>query len=381
MESIAEEPLPRSISYPQTIRGAKDKKAYKYSLLKNNPETLMADVSQKEDKNITTNLLLYTTDCNLWHTVICKYYKSYRKLGICNGRQIQLYEENDANKAFLTVNIYHNETIMFQGTEACFSSVQANFTSKKALAEAEKQGANSDAAGDSDAQNSRERLEEMELNPVEQDPQLEQSVSQIRNSVSLQEVELVELRELALSHAISSERLQHLENKLNHLTHDFKTSVEELKQEICKLQQDRETLNKELKTVRQELLLREGEIQSLRQQTESFTYICKQRPSSPITQTTAAHNPSPDLDLDIHLSLHSLLSTTSPHHNSSDPSSRTLSLGTNISTTTEDPEQLQQGTTASEQSSSQVHFHNLTDPSTRNRGVTPQPYKSQTIPT
>ncbi|KAL1268385.1 hypothetical protein QQF64_033748 [Cirrhinus molitorella] len=188
MESIAEEPLPRSISYPQTIRSAKDKKAYKYSLLKNNPETLMADVSQKGDRTITTNLLLYTTNCNLWHTVICKYYKSYRKLGICNGRQIQIYEENDANKAFLTVNIYHNGTIMFQGTEACLSSVQANFTSLKALAETEKQGANSDAAGDSDAQNSRERLEEMELNPVEQDPQLEQSVSQIRNSVSLQVV-------------------------------------------------------------------------------------------------------------------------------------------------------------------------------------------------
>ncbi|XP_016326153.1 uncharacterized protein LOC107676146 [Sinocyclocheilus anshuiensis] len=262
MEAIAGELLPHSITYPQTIKSAKDKKTYKYSLLKNNPETLMADVSQKGDRAIITNLLLYTTDCNLWHTVICKHYKSYRKLGICNGRKIQSYEENDTNKAFLTVNIYHNGTIMFQGTEACLSSVQANFTILKALAEAEKQaqGANSDAAGGCDAQSSRERLEEMELNPAEHDPQLEQSVSQIRNNLSLQEVELVELRELTLSHAISSERLQHLENKINHLTRDFETSVEELKREICKLQQDRETMNKEMETVRQELLLREGEI-------------------------------------------------------------------------------------------------------------------------
>ncbi len=149
MEAIAGEPLPHSITYPQTVKSAKDKKAYKYSLLKNNPETLMADVLQKVDRAIITNLLLYTTDCKLWHMVICKYYKSYRKLGICNGRQIQIYEENDTNKAFLTVNIYHNGTIMFQGTEACLSSVQANFTSLKAVAEAEKQtqGANSDAAG------------------------------------------------------------------------------------------------------------------------------------------------------------------------------------------------------------------------------------------
>ncbi len=284
MEAIAGEPLPHSITYPQTVRSAKDKKAYKYSLLKNNPETLMAD-----DRAIITHLLLYTTDCKLWHTVICKYYKSYRKLGICNGRQIQIYEENDTNKAFLTVNIYHNGTIMFQGTEACLSSVQANFTSLKALAVAEKQtqGANSDAAGCCDAQSSRERLEDMELNPAEHDPQLEQSVNQIRNSLSLQEVELVELRELTRSHAISSERLQHLENKLNHLTRDFEASVEELRGEIYKLQQDRETLNKELKTVRQELLLREGEIQNL-----SLTHTCKQRPSSPTNKTTAAHSPS-----------------------------------------------------------------------------------------
>ncbi len=129
----------------------------------------------------------------------------------------------------------------------------------------------------------------MELNPAEHDPQLEQSVNQIRNSLSLQEVELVELRELTLSHAISSERLQHLENKLNHLTRDFEASVEELKGEIYKLQQDRETLNKELNTVRQELLLREGEIQNL-----SLTHTCKQRPSSPTNKTTAAHSPSPE---------------------------------------------------------------------------------------
>ncbi len=31
--------------------------------------------------------------------------------------------------------IYHNGTIMFQGNEACLSSVQANFSSLKALAE------------------------------------------------------------------------------------------------------------------------------------------------------------------------------------------------------------------------------------------------------
>ncbi len=63
----------------------------------------------------------------------------------------QIYEDNDINKAFLTVNVYHNETIMFQGTEACLSSVQAH--SITALAEAEKQtqGANSCSISDTES--------------------------------------------------------------------------------------------------------------------------------------------------------------------------------------------------------------------------------------
>ncbi|KAL1279249.1 hypothetical protein QQF64_025922 [Cirrhinus molitorella] len=89
-----------------------------------------------------------------------------------------------------------------------FQLCQATSPAKKASGQrSEKQGSSKQVMLQEIVRpDSRERLEELELNPVEQDPQLEQSVSQIRNSVSLQEVELVELRELALSHAISSER-------------------------------------------------------------------------------------------------------------------------------------------------------------------------------
>ncbi|CAM4619805.1 unnamed protein product [Leuciscus chuanchicus] len=274
-------PLPRTITYPQKIKTAKDKKTYKHNLLKKNPETLMADYLQKGDKSTITNLLLHTENCNAWHTGICKYYKNFKKLGICNGRQIQIHEEGgDTSKAFLTVNIYHNGTIMFQGNEACLSSVQANFTSLKTLAESEKQ---TESTGSHvELQRSGAELEEEEEPTLDCDSQLEQSVTQMRSSLSLQEVELVELRELLLSQTTSSERIQHLENKLHQLTRDFKTSVEELRGEIKDLQQDRDTLNSELKSVREELIFREREIQSLREQRETVI-----QPGSNATQTSA----------------------------------------------------------------------------------------------
>lgn len=226
----------------------------------------MADYFQKGDKSTITNLLLYTENCNAWHTVICNYYKNFTKHGICNGRQIRIHEEEegDTSKSYLTVNIYHNGTIMFQGNEVCLSSVQANFNSLKALAE--RAGSHVEPAS------SGAGLELEEEEPLlDCDAQLEQSVTQIRSSLSLQEVELVELRELVLSQTTSSERIQHLENKLHQLTREFTTTVEELRGEIKKLQQDRETLNSELKSVREELIFRDREIQSLRKQTETIT--------------------------------------------------------------------------------------------------------------
>ncbi|PIO04975.1 hypothetical protein AB205_0065620, partial [Aquarana catesbeiana] len=51
-----------------------------------------------------------------WHTAFCKYYKNIAKGGICKGRQIKVRDEED-NCAVLTLNIYHNGTIMAQATE------------------------------------------------------------------------------------------------------------------------------------------------------------------------------------------------------------------------------------------------------------------------
>ncbi|KAL7882100.1 hypothetical protein AOLI_G00089490 [Acnodon oligacanthus] len=125
-----------ALNYPQALKTAQAKKTYKHQLLKENPECLLADSSQSGPKITVTNLLLHTDHRDTWHRAICAYYKQHRKRGICNGRQITIDSE-DGDASFLTVNVYHNGTIMSQGSEASPSSVQQDFTFIRALTEAE----------------------------------------------------------------------------------------------------------------------------------------------------------------------------------------------------------------------------------------------------
>lgn len=83
---------------------------------KQNPETLFADFTSTEHDRKKTDLLFYTENTEAWHTAFCKYYKNIAKGGICKGRQIKVRDEED-NCAVLTLNIYHNGTIMAQATE------------------------------------------------------------------------------------------------------------------------------------------------------------------------------------------------------------------------------------------------------------------------
>ena len=124
-------------------------------------------------------------------------------------------KDEDKDSPPLTVNVYHNGTIMFQGNEASFSSVQEDFNTIRALAETEKQ-----------RQEKISSEEKSNIKPTEQPPgeeleedqplgdrpghisQLDSRVSQMRESLSLQEVELVELKELLLSKQTSTESTQ-----------------------------------------------------------------------------------------------------------------------------------------------------------------------------
>ncbi|KAA0721338.1 hypothetical protein E1301_Tti019762 [Triplophysa tibetana] len=128
--------LTQHITYPLRVKSAKDKKTYKHHHLMTNPEILMADYFHKGDKSTITNLLLYTKNCSIWLTVICKYYK--------------------------------------KGNEATLNSVQTHFNSLKALVESEKQAKTEDSHAET--KSSGAELEEEEELILDCDTQLEETV-------------------------------------------------------------------------------------------------------------------------------------------------------------------------------------------------------------
>lgn len=98
-----------------------EKKDYKDRLLRENPETLIADKKKIKDKEIITNLLLYTEHTEDWYQVLCTRYTNNTRRKIDKGRQIKIMG-NDS-EGILTVNIYNSGIIMFQGTEVRLCSV------------------------------------------------------------------------------------------------------------------------------------------------------------------------------------------------------------------------------------------------------------------
>ncbi|KAL7869640.1 hypothetical protein AOLI_G00136280 [Acnodon oligacanthus] len=105
---------------------------------------------------------------------------------------------------------------MFQGSEASLSSVQQDFTFIRALTEAETERG-TEAGEEQSSSSATQRLEEgreelthpTEPSPVQESTeshrQLENTVLQLRESLSLQEVELIEIKQLLLSNSPSSD--------------------------------------------------------------------------------------------------------------------------------------------------------------------------------
>ncbi|KAJ8365369.1 hypothetical protein SKAU_G00142000 [Synaphobranchus kaupii] len=184
---------------------------------------------------------------------------------------------------------------MFQGSEASLSSVQRDFDAIKALAEAEKPKHNTKVTKLKTKPSEAKvvEAEEGEKDHPSEDcagyhRQLESTVCLMREMLSLQEVEMVELKELVLSHQAPSESTQHLRDQLSQMKNELKASVLELRGEVQELQQDREVLRRELGAVREELHLRDRTVQSLREQLQSLKSTCKHQAQTPDSQPSTS---------------------------------------------------------------------------------------------
>lgn len=116
------------ITYPESVKAAKEKKRIKESMMREHPEVLISDYMGPDGNKVLCNVLFFTNDPTAWYTTLCSAWKCVKRGGISRGRQITLEGEKDIK---LTVNLYHNGTVMVQGTEASLINFQSKFKDLK----------------------------------------------------------------------------------------------------------------------------------------------------------------------------------------------------------------------------------------------------------
>ncbi|XP_066514798.1 uncharacterized protein [Hoplias malabaricus] len=246
--------------FPTDTLSESSKQQHKLKTQRENPEILFKDCSLIKGKTFTTNLLFHTQHTDVWHTAICQHYKHVTKRGICKGRQIYIFEdsEKEPDGKLLTVNLYLNGTVMIQGSEAALTQFEETFPSLKSQCETEKtadhsltvpsethstQPLHSHTTAVED--HSPSTVPTASTEPV-LNPHLHTTVTQLRDSVSLLEVELIGLKEHIQTHSSSSLDSRALRDQLSQGHHQLQVTVQELRRDIHSLLDDREALRKEL---------------------------------------------------------------------------------------------------------------------------------------
>ncbi|MGH0151009.1 UNVERIFIED_CONTAM: hypothetical protein FKN15_054151 [Acipenser sinensis] len=227
-------PLSPVFQFPGEVKSAQARKQHKHRVLRESPETLIADCFQAGENTVTTNLLLFTEHTDAWHTAICKMYVHVKKGGICQGRQLKIREHTHSHHTVFTVNLYQNGTIMIQGSEASLVSFEENFLALKELAESAKPKsqntgtptAASPVPDSTQPARSTDSTAPVPTVPAEettvpgdsqplltQPPELHNTVAIMKASLSLLEVELTELRELVRARLTVSDITQQLKDQ------------------------------------------------------------------------------------------------------------------------------------------------------------------------
>ncbi len=188
--TMASASWPRPFTYPQKS-SEKSRQLLRQKQTKDTPDTLFAD----QDHSVLTNLLFYSEHSLLWHTAFCQHFPFTKKRGICKGRQILVFEdtENNNETRFLTLNLYQNGTVMIQGSESALQVFIEKFEEIKTLAL-------SDNDEDDDPTQVNNKDPNTDTSPGKSDQKIatttktRTSVSRMKDSFSLLEVEVVEIK-------------------------------------------------------------------------------------------------------------------------------------------------------------------------------------------
>ena len=240
------------ITYPANIKSAKDKKNMKEDIMKKYPEVLISDYKGPDDNKVLCNLLFFTQYPTAWHTTLCAAWKCVRKGGISKGRQITLQGAMDFK---LTVNLYHNGTVMVQGSEVSLTQFQRKFKEIKSNTLKHKKDpeieTTDNSSGAETSSNSQNR---------QQDP-----TTVISNDICLKTYDspgtkglrdtLVELEQdyITFKEETNNNLLQ-LQSQMSHPSMDV---VGQLCLAVKQLEEANQELRQEVRTLKEELLRRE----------------------------------------------------------------------------------------------------------------------------
>lgn len=234
------------IIYPTEVKSAKEKKRIKETILRENPEILLSDYSGPDNNRVRCNLLFFTEHPSSWHTVLCSTMTCMRKGGISKGRQLTLEGDNDTK---LTVNLYHNGTVMVQGPETSLNEFQRNFRNLKG----EVQKIKKDPEVKSQAEDEAGTTSVIITDPSSRthghtSTPASPKIKALRDNIAELEQDFFLFKE---------ETNNNLHQLLNLTSHHSVQQLQQLCSAVRHLEEDNQELRQELRRVREELARRE----------------------------------------------------------------------------------------------------------------------------
>ncbi len=215
-------------------------------ILKENPEMLLSDYSGPDNNRVRCNLLFFTEHPSSWHTILCSNMTCMRKGGISKGRQLTLEGDNDTK---LTVNLYHNGTVMVQGPETSLNEFQRNFGNLKKEAQKIKKDPEVKSQAEDEAGTTSVTI----TDPSSRTHGHTSTPASPKIKVLKDNIAELE-QDFFLFKEETTNNLQHL---LNLTSHHSVQQTEQLCSAVRHLEEDNKELRQELRRVREELARRE----------------------------------------------------------------------------------------------------------------------------
>ncbi|XP_039605499.1 uncharacterized protein LOC120526407 [Polypterus senegalus] len=202
---------------------------------------------------VKSSLIFYTEHTAAWHSAFCGKFPNKRKSAICNGRQITVRDDSDPPSTVLVIDLYHNGTVLVQGSKASLAHFEEMFQSLREEVDRERRAAEAPRPDRRDAAAAPRGTAE-----------------HMQESLALLELEFAKFRDLMLGRLSDAGLTQQLRDEVCQVQRESRLAIADLVGRLREVQQDNEALKLKLAKVKQEMEGREKaigkELQALREQ-------------------------------------------------------------------------------------------------------------------